>query len=165
MITVDGIDYEVELVNPALGSQFIGTSFLDQQRIEISNALGEQRKRQVFWHEISHVWIQNEEELQMLGAEHLEGLVTRLGASVFAALQNNGLLVDGWWDQVIDRRPVEDGLPSKPLNVVEKNADSSYPLRIMDGAEKDTVSGPLRDERAGRESGRVAPAADVGESR
>lgn len=156
MIEVQGLQYSIDLVPSGLMSNVIGQTDIDQQEVLISATIPEQKQRQVLIHELTHLWINWEGIINILGPDDAESLVCRLANNIYATLVTNNLLADDWWDRIIDSRAPGDTKEIKMMNVTEKNAHSD-PIQPMDGAEEDPISGSVRNEGFVGEPSRVYP--------
>ena len=102
MIRAHGIDYEVNLVSNRLVGSNIGV--FDAQECEIrilSDEIKPQKQQQVFWHEVVHLLLEDEDHDAYHG--DWEPLVRRLGTKLFSVLGDNNLLREDWWERVVDR--------------------------------------------------------------
>lgn len=123
MIRVQAQDYKVELVPPGLASNFVGQTLPEEQRVLVSASMHPQKQQGTFFHEMVHVWLFDESQIMdIIGHSEMEGLINRLSSNIYATLTENGLLVEDWWNVVVDERPEEEDDTSKlTTNVTEKN--------------------------------------------
>jgi hypothetical protein len=128
LITIQGLDYEMELVQPGLHSDFIGQTIPEDLRIMVSAGIAPQKQEEITIHEITHMLVYNEPIVMSQSHEESEGFVSRLAVSLYQMLVDNGLLEDGWLEKLVDTQPEEVVAISSNKNVTEKNVDSN-PLR------------------------------------
>jgi hypothetical protein len=83
-----------------MSSDLNGETLLGDSVIHIREDMSPKKQHQTFWHELLHVILEGE----ALGADTKknEEFVTRVSNTLFAILEENGLLKEGWYDDVVD---------------------------------------------------------------
>lgn len=133
MIKVHGLEYEVRTVPSGLTSNFIGQTDLDNLVILVSDDINSQKQEEVLIHEIVHVFLMNEKEIMAaVGPDASEGLVTRLGTVIYDTLVKNDLLVEDWWERIVDNAPAVEGVRRMMTNVTEKNESTDRRIEHPD---------------------------------
>lgn len=123
MIKIQGLDYNVALVPQGLHSNYVGQTMTDELQILLSDSIAPQKQEQVLIHEITHMLMNEEPIVTSQSHEEAEGFVSRVAAILYETLIENDLLVEGWFDKLVDGRS-EEVSASSP-NVVEKNDNSN----------------------------------------
>lgn len=148
MIRINGVEWNVNVITPALSApnvSVLGLTDLEQCIIDIRQGLPQDRTEQVFFHELMHIVLNNEEESFMHGDE---GLVSRVSELLYAVLKDNGMLRSGWFEGLVDKIEKVDTVESKRVIVDESPAaKSDESLRHGDYAEALSASGRNELER------------------
>lgn len=114
------------LVPPGLASNFVGQTLPEEQKVLVSASMHVQKQQGTFWHELVHVWLLDESQIMdTIGHSEMEGMINRLSSNIYATLTANGLLVEDWWDMVIDSRPEEGDDTGKLMTKMTENDDFS----------------------------------------
>lgn len=152
MIKIQGLVYDVELTPPGLHSNFVGQTLPDDLRIMVSSTIHPQKQEEVLIHEITHMMVNQEPMVTNQVHEEFEGFVSRLATILYETLSDNGLLVDGWMDRLVDKRSEEVNADMSSKNVVEKNDNDSRTIEYStderlrrDGDDAKVLSGGQRD--------------------
>jgi hypothetical protein len=90
----------------------------------VSAAIAPQKQEEVLIHELTHMLVFSEPLVMSAigGHEESEGFVSRVATVLYETLIENDLLVDGWMDKLVDKRPEEEAAFTSTIkNVVEKN--------------------------------------------
>lgn len=148
-ITVNGIEYKVGIITPALVSpvhQVIGLTDFDSCEIQITTGLNPKREQQVFFHELMHIMLRNEDSFH-----EIEPVVARSSETLFGALADNGLLREGWMEGLIDYR--EETIEESKRVIVDHDPEQpDEPLRHGNHAEALPASGRDQLERRSQSS-------------
>lgn len=151
MITIQGLDYTVELIPPGLHSNFVGQTLPDELRIMVSAAIAEQKQEEVLTHEIAHMLVQQEPMVTNQPHEEFEGFVSRLSTLIYETLVVNDLLVDGWFDKLVDKRSEEENVMNLTnVNVVERNDNNRNDRHPDESVRSDGDEGALFSRGQGR---------------
>lgn len=124
MISIQGLEYSVELVPPGLHSNFVGQTLPDDLRILVSETIHPQKQQEVLIHEITHMLVNQEPMITNQPHEEFEGFVSRLATLIYETFEQNDLLVEGWMEKLVDERSEEMSDMSSNKNVVERNDDN-----------------------------------------
>lgn len=101
MIEVHALDYFVRLTDTPLTSELDGEVTFADCIITIRASMTGKKQQQTFWHEMMHIILEGE----TFGGgttKKDEELVTRISNMLYGVLMDNGLLVEGWWEKVVD---------------------------------------------------------------
>ncbi len=138
MIRIHGIDWLLRVVTPKLSdpnTTIFGVTDFHDAEINIRSGLPKGRTEQVFFHELLHVLLYQEDEA--ISPHMIEGVVSRVSVALYGVLSDNGVLSDGWFDGLVDSVD-EDEIDSKRVIVDHDptDSDSSYvPVRTGNHAE------------------------------
>lgn len=136
-VRVNGIDWNVTEESQKLAtSNIIGLTDFEQCNIEIKRGLDQQRAEQVFFHELLHILLVDEEF-----THDVETVVSRVSQTLYGTLVDNDLLVNGWLDRMIDNTEEKLEVDSKRVIVDHDPSQSDEPFRFGDYAEEIPASG------------------------
>jgi hypothetical protein len=111
VIRVAGLEYQVRLsAHPGDFSSHDLTGEVDYEscNITVDARLSPRKQQQTFIHEIVHVIVEGEEVSKRKDVN--ERYVTRVSNILYSILADNDMLKDGWWDSIVDERPVGNNI-------------------------------------------------------
>lgn len=106
MIRVAGLEYTVRLSDhPGDFSNHMLMGEVDYENctVTIDSRLSARKQQQTFIHELTHIIVEGEELSKRKDVN--ERYVTRVSNILYAILADNNMLVDDWWDKIVDERP------------------------------------------------------------
>jgi hypothetical protein len=99
-VKVLGVPYLVRRVKVLMSSDLNGETLLSDGVVHIREDMSPKKQQQTFWHELLHIILEGEP--QGTNTQENEEFVTRISNTLFAVLEENGLLKEGWYDEVLD---------------------------------------------------------------
>jgi hypothetical protein len=150
LIRILGVDWIIRQVNPRLAHPsrpVMGLTDFALASIEIDNGLPDGRAKATFFHELMHILVENEDGID----DHaVEGFVSRISASLYGVLEDNDLLSDGWFENLIDEKDTDEVESKRVIVDHDPNPDSTgyVPVRPRDYAETIPASGRNHLERS-----------------
>lgn len=144
MIKIQGLEYDVLLVPQGLHSNYVGQTMTDDLLIMVSDSIAAQKQEQVLIHEITHMLMNEEPIITGQAHDEAEGFVSRVATILYETLVENDLLVEGWFEKLVDKRSEEVGVNVSSPNVVEKNDPSN---RTTEHGPDESLRGNSNDEK------------------